>query len=84
MDYGGMRSSLTCVPPAYHKLQCGGARALPKPPNTQLRSKELEQMERFPYETPEIVDTFEALEVMGAAEGQVCGNGSQTTIICAG
>jgi hypothetical protein len=41
-------------------------------------------MERFPYETPEIVDTFEALEVMGAAEGQVCGNGSQTTIICAG
>jgi hypothetical protein len=38
-------------------------------------------MERFTYETPEIVDTFEALEVMGAAEGSV-GCGSQITATC--
>jgi hypothetical protein len=37
----------------------------------------------FTYETPEILDTFAALEVMGAAEGQSCGNGSQTLVICA-
>lgn len=34
----------------------------------------------FTYETPEILDTFDALEVIGAAEGQSCGNGSQCEV----
>jgi hypothetical protein len=34
-----------------------------------------EQPARQPYETPEILDTFDAQDVMGAAEGLV-GNGS--------
>jgi hypothetical protein len=38
-------------------------------------------MERPAYEAPAILDTFEAIEVLGAAEGQQCGNGSQTSII---
>lgn len=29
----------------------------------------MEKNERLPYEKPEIIDTFEALEVLGAAEG---------------
>jgi hypothetical protein len=36
---------------------------------------------RLPYEAPLIVDTFDALEVMGAAEGAQCGTGSQVDII---
>lgn len=44
----------------------------------------MENIGHVPYETPRLVETFEALEVLGAAEGQSCGNGSQTTaIICA-
>ena len=42
------------------------------------RSKGLEHT----YETPAIVDTFDALEVMGAAEGSTCGTGSQILISC--
>jgi hypothetical protein len=34
------------------------------------------------YETPEILDTFAALEVMGAAEGSTCGNGSVVLLQC--
>jgi hypothetical protein len=35
-------------------------------------------MEQVAYEAPAILDTFEPIEVLGAAEGQQCGNGSQT------
>ena len=39
----------------------------------------MEQSERLVYVTPEIVDTFEASEVLGAADGlAVCGTGSVT------
>ena len=41
----------------------------------------MEKNERLPYEKPEIVDTFEALEVLGAAEGFTCGNGSQVSLV---
>jgi hypothetical protein len=37
----------------------------------------LEQFDRLPYEAPMVLDTFDAQEVMGSAEGTV-GNGSQT------
>jgi len=38
----------------------------------------MEQLNRTPYEAPMILDTFDALEVMGSAEGgTVIGNGSQ-------
>jgi hypothetical protein len=37
----------------------------------------LEQIDRTPYEAPMILDTFDALEVMGIADGLVVGNGSQ-------
>jgi hypothetical protein len=38
----------------------------------------MEQLDRLPYEAPMILDTFDALEVMGHAEGSiVLGNGSQ-------
>jgi hypothetical protein len=39
---------------------------------------DLEQVDRIPYETPEIVETFEAAEVLGAAEGSV-GTGSRVS-----
>lgn len=38
-------------------------------------------MEYLAYEAPAILDTFEPLEVLGAAEGQSCGNGSETSSI---
>jgi hypothetical protein len=38
-------------------------------------------MEKLAYEAPAILDTFEPNEVLGAAEGQQCGNGSQLSII---
>ena len=38
-------------------------------------------MEPLAYEAPAILDTFEAIEVLGAAEGQQCGNGSQMSVI---
>lgn len=37
----------------------------------------MDQVELLAYATPAIVDTFEACEVLGAAEGSVCGQGSQ-------
>jgi hypothetical protein len=38
----------------------------------------LEQLDRLPYEPPMVLDTFDAHEVMGSAEGLlVIGNGSQ-------
>ena len=38
----------------------------------------MEQLNRTPYEAPMILDTFDALEVMGSAEGLiVIGQGSQ-------
>jgi hypothetical protein len=49
--------------------------------DTHTRSKALEETERSAYETPEVVDTFEASEVMGTAEGQTCGNGSQVSVL---
>jgi hypothetical protein len=36
------------------------------------------QVELLAYAAPAIVDTFEACEVLGAAEGSVCGQGSLT------
>jgi hypothetical protein len=36
----------------------------------------MEQLGRLPYEAPMILDTFDALEVMGNAEGTAVGNGS--------
>jgi hypothetical protein len=45
------------------------------------KEQEMEHMQRFTYESPEIIDTFEAAEVMGAAEGQTCGNGSQVSAV---
>ena len=39
----------------------------------------MEQSERLVYVTPKIVDTFEASEVLGAAEG-VVGCGSQACV----
>lgn len=47
---------------------------------TLARHKELDL--ELIYETPEILDTFGALEVMGAAEGSTCGNGSLTYVLC--
>jgi hypothetical protein len=37
---------------------------------------DLEQVDRLAYEKPEIIETFEAAEVLGAAEGSV-GTGSR-------
>jgi hypothetical protein len=37
----------------------------------------MDQVELLAYTTPAIIDTFEACEVLGAAEGLVCGLGSQ-------
>jgi hypothetical protein len=37
----------------------------------------MEQVELLAYVKPAIVDTFEACEVLGAADGLVCGLGSQ-------
>jgi hypothetical protein len=43
----------------------------------------MDKVECVSYDAPRLVETFEALEVMGAAEGQSAGNGSQTNcIIC--
>jgi hypothetical protein len=38
----------------------------------------LEQLDRSTYEAPAILDTFDPLEIMGAAEGAI-GCGSQAT-----
>jgi hypothetical protein len=35
----------------------------------------LEQLDRLPYEAPMVLDTFDAHEVMGSADGSI-GNGS--------
>jgi hypothetical protein len=37
----------------------------------------LEQFERLPYEAPMVLETFDAQEVMGSAEGVIVGNGSR-------
>jgi hypothetical protein len=38
----------------------------------------LEQLDRLPYEAPMVLDTFDAHEVMGSADGLiVIGNGSR-------
>ncbi|HEY5341874.1 MAG TPA: hypothetical protein VIK27_12665 [Candidatus Aquilonibacter sp.] len=39
----------------------------------------MEQSDRLPYESPLVLETFDASEVMGSAEGNVPGNGSQQT-----
>ena len=47
----------------------------------------MEQSGRLPYEAPAILETFSALEVMGAAEGfevYTIGNGSQVAVISVG
>jgi hypothetical protein len=36
----------------------------------------MDQVELLAYATPAIVDTFEACEVLGAADGLLCGQGS--------
>lgn len=33
------------------------------------------------YDPPRVLETFDALEVMGAAEGSVPGNGSELAVI---
>jgi hypothetical protein len=38
----------------------------------------LEQLDRLPYEAPMVLDTFDAHEVMGSADGLIIGNGSNT------
>ncbi len=53
----------------------------PSRPVRQYREEDtnLEQLDRLPYETPMVLDTFDAHEVMDIAEGSiVIGNGSQT------
>jgi hypothetical protein len=39
----------------------------------------LEQLDRLPYEAPMVLDTFDAHEVMGSAEGSI-GNGSRPVV----
>jgi hypothetical protein len=44
----------------------------------------MDKVECVSYDAPRLIETFEALEVLGAAEGLICGNGSVTvSIICA-
>jgi hypothetical protein len=40
----------------------------------------LEQLDRLPYEAPMVLDTFDAQEVMGSAEGLIIGNGSRPAL----
>lgn len=41
-----------------------------------LNKEERLETDYVGYEAPRLVDTFDAIEVLGAAEGVTCGNGS--------
>jgi hypothetical protein len=40
----------------------------------------MEQLDRLPYEAPMVLDSFDAFEVMGSAEGQSVGCGSTVCV----
>jgi hypothetical protein len=67
-----LRSGRIRFTSGWPRLHLGGRRVHERKGETTL-----EQIDRLPYEEPMVLDTFDAQEVMGSAEGFIYGSGSR-------